>query len=81
MSSRLCLLCPANRRLASRIRDVLGLVVKCDRTVGRTIQSSLLTWASVGAVGTDGMTVRLDRNEKDCVTVLVSVTGDCEKRR
>jgi hypothetical protein len=54
----------------------LDLVVNCDETAWRLIPSGLLTWAPVGA---DEVTVRLNGNEKDNVTVLASVTANENK--
>jgi hypothetical protein len=56
--------------------DALPLVVNCDETAWRILPCGLLTWAPVGA---DGVTVRIDGNEKDSVTVLASVTASGEK--
>jgi hypothetical protein len=54
----------------------LNLVVNCDETAWRIIPSGLLTWAPVGA---DEVSVRLNGNEKDTVTVLASVTASGNK--
>jgi hypothetical protein len=56
--------------------DALFLIVNCDETAWRILPRGLLTWAPVG---TDAVTVRLDGSEKDCVTVLASVTAASEK--
>jgi hypothetical protein len=56
--------------------NTLDLVVNCDETAWRILPTGLLTWAPVGA---DGVTVRLDGNEKDSVTVLASVTASGKK--
>jgi hypothetical protein len=65
------------------IRDLLiahegkrDMVVNCDETAWRLLPSGLLTWAPVGA---DGVTVRLNGNEKDSITVLASVTAGGDK--
>jgi hypothetical protein len=67
------------------IRDLIGnrqctgmldRVVNCDETAWRVLPTGLLTWAPMGA---DGVTVRLDGNEKDSVTVLASVTASGRK--
>jgi hypothetical protein len=57
-------------------QDTLSLIVNCDETAWRILPSGLLTWAPIGA---DGVTVRLDGNEKDCVTVLASITASGDK--
>jgi hypothetical protein len=54
----------------------LDMVVNCDETAWRIIPTGLLTWAPVGA---DSVSVELEANEKDCVTVLASVTAAGKK--
>jgi hypothetical protein len=49
-----------------------NLVVNCDETAWMVIPSGLLTWAPVGA---DGVTVNINANDKECVTVLASITA------
>jgi hypothetical protein len=61
---------------AHRNSSSLDLVVNCDETAWRLIPSGLLTWAPVGA---DGVTIRLNGNEKDNVTVLASVAASGNK--
>jgi hypothetical protein len=51
-------------------------VVHCDETAWRIILSGLLMCASVGA---DSVSVELYAHEKDCVTVLASVTAAGKK--
>jgi hypothetical protein len=50
----------------------LDVILNWDETAWRIIPSGLLTWAAVGA---DGANMRVDRSEKDSVTVLASVTA------
>jgi hypothetical protein len=51
-------------------------VVNCDETAWRVIPSGLLTWATVGA---DGITVNVNANDEECVTVLASMTAAGDK--
>jgi hypothetical protein len=50
----------------------MDMLVNCDETAWRLFPSGLLTRAPVGK---DGVTVRLDGNEKDSIAVLASVTA------
>jgi hypothetical protein len=57
---------------AHQSRGTLEMVVNCDETAWRMVPSGMVTWAPIGQ---DEVTVRLDGNEKDSITVLASVTA------
>jgi hypothetical protein len=66
----------AIRKLLAENATNLDMVVNCDETAWRIIPSGLVTWAPVG---TDSVSVEVDANEKDCVTVLASITAAGKK--
>jgi hypothetical protein len=55
-----------------RENGTLDLVVNCDETAWRVTPSGLVTWAPTGQ---DGVSIRVNGNEKDSLTVLASVTA------
>jgi hypothetical protein len=52
------------------------VIVNCEETAWMVILTGLLTWAPVGA---DGVTVNINANDKECVTVLAGITAAGEK--
>jgi serine/threonine protein kinase len=66
----------AIRKLLADNAERLNMIVNCDETAWRIIPSGLVTWAPVGA---DSVSVEVNANEKDSVTVLASVTAAGEK--
>jgi hypothetical protein len=47
-------------------------IINCDETAWQVVPNGLLTWAPVGA---DGVSVELNANEKEIITVLASITA------
>jgi hypothetical protein len=47
-------------------------IINCDETAWQVVPNGMLTWAPVGA---DGVSVELNANEKETITVLASITA------